>query len=336
MAKAIPAVAGLAGGILGAVTSPKGGGTSTSTSQQTMELPGWVTDQAKSNLWEANEITAKMPGPYKGQRVADLTPTQQTLAHLTAANIGSINPLFAHSLQAGQQLTGYNAPKVTADMLRDTDLSGYMSPYADAVKSSGLRTLERGRLQGQNTLDAGASMAKAFGGSRGEIQKAVLDSENARQKADFTAGVDDANFKQAQAAAVGDITRKLGVDQGNQAADLSSAGMRLNAATGLAGIGSSLQQNFLNAINAAMGGQTMIYANDQAKLDAKKALYDEERMDPVQRLQIKSGILSATPYGYTQTGMQQMPMPQGNPFMSGLGGASSMLGLVGQLGGLLK
>jgi hypothetical protein len=336
MAKAIPAVAGLAGGILGAVTSPKGGGTSTSTSSQTMELPGWVTDQAKSNLWEANTVAAQMPGPYKGQRVAELTPTQHRLAEMAVGNIGSINPLFAHSLQAGQQLTGYNAPKVTADMLRDTDLKPYMDPYADAVKNSGLRTLERGRLQGQNQLDAGASMAKAFGGSRGEIQKAVLDSENARQKADFTAGIDDANFRQAREAAIGDITRRIGVDQGNQNADLSSAGMRLNAATGLSGIASSLQQNFLNALQAGMGGQTMIYANDQAKLDAKKALYDEERMDPVQRLQLKQGILSSTPYGYTQTGMQQTPMPQGNQFMSGLGGASSMMGIIGQLGGLLK
>lgn len=310
-----------------------GGGTQTSTSKTTTELPGWIDDQAKSNLWEANSVAAGLD-TYKGQRVADMTPGMQSLINMSLGNVGSANPWFNTAAGTASSLTGYGAPTVTADMLKNTDLSGYMSPYADAVKKSGLDTLERGRLQGQNQIDAGASMSKAFGGSRGEIQKAVLDSENARQKADFTAGIDDANFKQAQQAAIGDITRKIGVDQGNQAADLSSAGMRLNAANGLAGIGAQQQNTFLTGLSSALAGQGLSQTQSQAILDAAKAQWDEENLLPLQRLQVKQGALAGTPYGSTTTGTQTQPAPQSNGFMQGLGAVASTIGTVGSLGGL--
>lgn len=309
------------------------GGTQTSTSTQTTSLPGWIDDQAKSNLWEANSVAAGLD-TYKGQRVADMTPGMQQLINMSFGNVGSANPWFNTAAGTASNLTGYGAPTVTADMLRNTDLSPYMSPYADAVKKTGLETLERGRLQGQNQLDAGASMSKAFGGSRGEIQKAVLDSESARQKADFTAGIDDANFKQAQAAAIGDITRKIGVDQGNQAANLSSAGMRLNAANGLAGIGAQQQSTFLSGLSSALAGQGLSQSQAQAVIDAAKAQWDEENLLPLQRLQVKQGALAGTPYGSTTTGTQTQPAPQSNGFMQGLGAVASTIGTLGSLGSL--
>lgn len=64
-------------------------------STQTVSLPGWVDQAAQENLRMANDVSGRMPGPYSGQRVADMTPGQLSAIDAINNNVGSTSADFA-------------------------------------------------------------------------------------------------------------------------------------------------------------------------------------------------------------------------------------------------
>lgn len=64
-------------------------------STQTVSLPGWVDQAAQENLRMANDVAGRMPGPYTGQRVADMTQGQLAGINTITNNIGSTAGDFA-------------------------------------------------------------------------------------------------------------------------------------------------------------------------------------------------------------------------------------------------
>lgn len=63
-------------------------------STQTVSLPGWVDQAAQENLRMANDVAGRMPGPYSGQRVADMTQGQLAGINAVTNNIGSTGADF--------------------------------------------------------------------------------------------------------------------------------------------------------------------------------------------------------------------------------------------------
>jgi hypothetical protein len=331
-AAAIPAAMSLAGGIAGAASS-KGGGTQTATTSSSTQLPDWVTGQAKSNLARANDVADNLMTPYAGPRVADLNNGQTNSIDTLWNGRGMSMPGYQQAQTTLNGLQSFDPRMISAGQLRDTDLTPYMNPFTQNVIDTSMQTLEQQRKQALAGVGGAAASQKAFGGSRQGVQEGVTNAQSAIGAGQLAAGLNQANFTQAQGAAGQDIASRFAADSANQNADLSGAGLRLNAANSGAANAGAAQQSWQQSVLAGLQGQSMLQGQDQAKLDAARQLYGEQQQYPVQQLSILQSALGQTPYGSTTTGQQQQQLPGGNGLMAGFGGALSGLGAAGSLFG---
>ena len=79
-------------------------------SSSTVSLPAWVDQAAQENLRMANDIAGKLPGPYTGQRVADMTPGQLSAIGAINQNVGSTNAQFENASNIAQNALQSAAP----------------------------------------------------------------------------------------------------------------------------------------------------------------------------------------------------------------------------------
>ena len=117
-----------------------------------------------------------------------------------------------------------NANAVTAGQIGQTNLDPYMNPYTQSVINATLPAMLQANALSQNQQGNAANSANAFGGSRQGVQQGVAQAQGAMNVGQMVAGLNSANFTQAQAAATGDINRNLTAQQANQSsqqADLS-------------------------------------------------------------------------------------------------------------------
>jgi hypothetical protein len=325
-AAGISAAAGLGSGLM---QMGKGsGGTQTQTQQNL--LPGWITDQSMQNYGDLTQASYNMPGPYTGQRVADLTPQQLQLIQQLYGNVGATNAGFQNALAGTNALMGFQGQTVTPQTLAGTNLNPYMNPYTQAVIDPSMRLLEQQRQQGLNQIASQAAQTRAFGGSRQGIAEAATNAQSNLLAGQLGANLWGQNFQQAQAAATGDITRNLQAQQYNQAAAQNAAALRGQMARQYGDLTGMQQTNYLAGINAAMGGQQMLTEQQQAQLNAQKALYEEQRMDPINRILLRQNFLNTTPY--SRTSISTAPGPSTDPLSTGLGTSATMLGMFGTLG----
>lgn len=313
------------------------GNAGTTNSTSTVQLPGWVNDAAQKNLDASYNVAQNMLGPYQGATYAQLTPGANANIAGLQSLVGSSQPAYNLAQSTLGGLTNYAAPQINSPTLANTNLSPYMNPYTDAVTRSGLQAIDIQRKQALNQNADQARAQDAFGGSRQGVQEGITNAAASMQAGQFAAQQGQQNFTQAQQAASTDITNNLNSQSQNAANMLSAAGLNAGAASSLAGVASQGQQANLQALMAALQGQTLAQADTQGKLNADKSAYDAAQQFPLQQLQIPSSILSATPYGSTTTGTQSQSYPS-NGLMQGLGAASSGIGILGNLfssGGLL-
>ncbi|HEY4031993.1 MAG TPA: hypothetical protein VGM25_16725 [Caulobacteraceae bacterium] len=222
------------------------------------------------NLDRATALANTPFQPYAGQQVAGFTP-DQTQAQAAYAGIGQ-GGVGSAPLQAGINLaTGvgqYQPQAVTAAPLTSVDLSGYMNPYSQQVIDSTLSDLNRQRnIQATNDAST-ATQAGAFGGSRSAVLQGLDDDNFARQAAQTAASLNQQNFSQAQAAAQGDLSRQLSASQANQNAGLQGAGLTLNAANALSGMGGQQLSQALQQAGALSTAGDAQQQNQQAQLNA--------------------------------------------------------------------
>lgn len=85
-------------------------------STQTVSLPGWVDQAAQENLRMANDVSGRMPGPYSGQRVADMTPGQLNAINAINQNVGSTAGQFNAASNLAATAFGSVAPSFQSAM----------------------------------------------------------------------------------------------------------------------------------------------------------------------------------------------------------------------------
>ena len=310
---------------------PSGGGGGTQTVVNKTELPQWVQDAGQKNLAAAYQVSDNLMGPYTGPRVADMTQGAQADIAGLQNNVGSTNPAFALAQNQAAGIGNYNPAQVQSGQLSNTDLSSYMNPYTQNVIGSGLQALDMQRMQALNQNGDQALRAGAFGGSRHGVTEGMTNAGAAMQAGTLASGLMAQNYSQAQNAANSDIGRNLQAQLANQQAGLSGAGLNLSAANSLGNLAQQGQQSFLAGNAAAMAGQQAMQQQNQNQLDASKQAYTDAQQFPLQQLQIPLQALGATPYGQTNT--QTGPGPTSNGLMTGLGAASSLVGMAGGLFG---
>lgn len=322
-AAGITAAAGLGGGLL---SMGKGsGGVATQTQQST--IPQGIQQRDSDNYDLAMQTAQQLKDPYGGQRVASLTPEQRDLIARMYGNVGSGNAAYDQASGMYNGLVGFNSGQITPQTMAGTNLQPYMSPYTQQIIDPAMKLMEQSRQQAIGQIAGNANQAHAFGGSRQGIAEGVTNSQSELQKGQFGADLYNKNFLNAQQMATGDITRDVAAQQSNMGARQWDAGFQGNLAGQITNNADKRQQNFLQGITAAMGGQQVLQSQQQAELDAAKKYYEEQRQQPLDVLGIRQNALSKSIYG---TGSQSTaPGPSSDPWMTGLGTAATVGGLMG-------
>ncbi|MEI9890921.1 MAG: hypothetical protein WDN45_10410 [Caulobacteraceae bacterium] len=250
------------------------------------------------NLDRAQTLADTPFQPYTGTQVAPFTPTQlQAQGALTGIGQGDVG---AGPLQSGinlaSQAGGYQPQGVTTTPLTGVDLSGYMNPYTQQVIDSTLGDLNRQQqIQDQNDASI-ATKAGAFGGSRSAVLQSLDHDNYARQAASALANLNQANFSQAQTAAQNDLSRRLAASQANQGAGLQAAGLSLNAANALAGMGGQQLNQALQRVGALSTAGDAQQQNQQAQLDAAYQQWQLAQQYPVQMQQLLNQAVGLVPH----------------------------------------
>src|SRR5262245_23931778 len=144
----------------------------TGTMQET-QLPGWIGQGWQDMYGQMTRASYEMPGPYTGQRVADLTPEQRNLIRQLYQNVGSTNAGYDQALGYTNALAGFTSPNVGVQRLGGMDLSPYMNPYTQSIINPSLTPMDQSLAQQQNAAATSAAQNRAFGGSRQGVQEAV-------------------------------------------------------------------------------------------------------------------------------------------------------------------
>jgi hypothetical protein len=281
---------------------------STTNGTQTYTPNAQYLDTLYGNVARAQGIANTPFQPYTGQQVASFTPTQLqaqgALTGIAADQVGAA-PLQS-AIGVAQGVSGYSPSTVTAQPLTSVDLSGYMNPYTSDVINTAMNDLGRQQQIADQGAASQATAAGAFGGSRSAVLQNLTDDSYARAMASTAASLNQANYGQAQSAAQSDLARALAAGQSNQSAGLQGAGLNLNAAGALAGMGNqqlSQAQQWASDLGTVGDAQQQ---NQQAQLNAAYQQWQLAQQYPIQMQQLLNSSLQLLPnYGTTATSQTQ-------------------------------
>lgn len=269
----------------------------TQTSTSTPVVPAEV-EAARRNLIQRAEAFAAQPfQPYTAQRFAEFTPDELAgfeAAREIAGASGALAPLTAELVGEGVAAT-----RGLATRLPETDLSGYMSPYTQAVLEPALRDIGERAAQERLRLGQQAARTGAFGGSRQAIAEAELERGTQRTMGDLSA--------RERAAAYNEALRQFRLDQERIPALYSGALGQVG--TGLAQTAARLGTEV--APLTQIGGAQR--ALEQAELDFQRQQFEEERDFPLRGIEVLRASLGLSPQvlgiGSTSTATTTAPGP---------------------------
>lgn len=260
------------------------------------------------NYASASNVADTPFQPYTGERVAAFNPTQiqGQGGLLAAANdpTGSYNLNRATGAVGG--LLNYQPQK-----LANTDLTPYMNPFQKQVIDASIAQNKFARDQQGVADNASATAAHAFGGTRQAVQRALTTEGYDRNDQQNLAGLNTANFQQAQQAAQGDITN-----------DITGANLRLNAGNSFANLSNQQLQDALTraGVISAVGDQ-----QHSQQQDVNDAAYEEFMRQinyPLQQQSIRNAAIGLLPNDGTSTSTQNKKYGLGDFLMAGISGAS--------------
>ena len=184
---------------------------------------------------------------------------------------------------------GYQPERVRAGSLLGQDIGAYMNPFTQNVTEQGLRDINRSRQIEQTRTAAGATAAKAFGGSRQGVAEAETNRAFDENALRFVGAQNAEAFRSAQAGAEADLRRQMEARLANQGAGLQANAQRTTAASTLANIGAQGQtMGFQGAQQLAQqGGMQQQFSQQQ--LDALRNLPLEQQQIINQSLGINVG-----------------------------------------------
>jgi len=221
------------------------------------EVPAYQ-EQAFKDLYAAGKQVAGMPFvPYTGPMVAGFSPDQLAAFEATRGLVGETQAFSP----VGQLQKLAQAP---------LDISGFMSPYQEAVIDPALRGIQERQDIAQQQAQEAALKSGAFGGSRGTILESEAQRPYIQAAADTEAALRESGYQQALQAAQ--------QQQGFQSGLLGDLyGQQLQGLGFLSGIGGQQQ------------------ALQQQALDASRGEFERALAFPAQQLAYLTGAISGVP-----------------------------------------
>jgi hypothetical protein len=246
-------------------------------STTTYQIPEYFKEIQERTLRRADVESQQPFQAYTGQRIAQLTPTEQQAGDVYSQQI----------LPQAGQLSAIGAQTFTPQMAQQ-----YMNPYENQVVQSALGDVERAYQGQQRALSTQAIQTGAFGGGREGVQRGVLGGEYLRQVGDVSGRLRQAGFESGAQRFAADRAAQLGSSQAQLAA--------------LAGASSGLAQFGAQERGIEQAGLT----------EAFRDFVEQQGFEQNQINQV-IGALAGAPirsYGEERTGFTSTPMQGPSPF----------------------
>jgi hypothetical protein len=296
-----------------------------------------IAPYAQNLLGQAAALTDTEMNPYmqyEGERVAQFSPLQQ-MSYENAATMQTQPQLQDATAMAGQAglgalNTGYTYNPFQTKAFNSPGMAeSYMSPYMQNVVDVQQREAIRQKQIADQGLQAQATKAGAFGGSRDAIMRSEADRNLATQLGSIQAtGLQNAyqqgmgQFNQEQGAT--QAAANLNAQQGQFGAGLGLQGLQtaLTSANTLGQLGNTqYQQNMgVNALQNQYGLQQQ--AQIQQDLTNKYQDYLNYQNYPYKQLGFMSDIVRGAPLTQTGSAVYQAPPSTAQTVASlGLGAA---------------
>lgn len=328
------------------------GGSSSSTKHEVSSntVNPYQMQQYQDNYTGAQSAAASLK-PYTGQVTAGFNDNQISAQGLLS-NIAS-DPRYAavnrqaidttQGLLAANPNTQVNAQPYNAAQIAGTDLSPYMNPFQSQVIDASIAQNQHARdIQGVQD-NAAATAAHAFGGSRQGVLQANTNAAYDRNNQQNIAGLNSANFLQAQNAAGVDVGARNASSQFNSGQNLNAqqlsisnalaqAGYKLNAAGQLVALNQAdlqrgtQQAGILSAVGDAQQQQ------QQTELGNAFNLYQSNNQLTLAQQQLLNQALGIIPLEQTNTS-DGTTTTKSNPGAMGILGGIAGLGLAAATGG---
>ena len=281
-----------------------GFGKQTSTNTTTPQVPADVEAARKDLLSRAQTLAAEPFPRYNQPQVAGFTPDQlaafQTTRNL-AAESGALGALTPELVQEG-----VTATRGLATTLPQTNLSGYMSPYTQAVLDPAIRDIEERAARSRLALGQQSARTGSFGGSRQAIAESELERGTQR-----TIGEESARQR---AAAYNQALTQFREDQ--QRIPALYAGALGQLGTGLTQTSNRLAAEAQPLLNIGSLQQAL----GQRNLDVLRSAFEEERDYPIRGIEVLRGALGITPSSLGVGNVQTSAAPGASPYSTILGG----------------
>jgi hypothetical protein len=249
---------------------------------------------------------------YKGPQVAGFTP-EEAAYKAAATSIGTGQGPQA-TRQAEQTLgdaaTGIGGVATAAgspSLLKDADLSGYMSQYTQGAIDPQLRAIRENARAQQSELGASAAQAGAFGGYRHGLQEQGIGQDMMQSMGDVTAKGYEQAFRSAQEAQQKDAQ----AESAGRAQELDAYGRLTNVAGQEASLGGQQQRDEMTRLKMMRDAGTDTRKMQQTAYDMQKAEHQKEMQYPEKQLDWMSTMLNKTPY--QNTTQSAAYTPQGGP-----------------------
>lgn len=271
------------------------------------------------NLEEARTTAAGLGQKQFADFSGNYATAEQQLRNLGIGGVGQTGTAEASRLSS--QLAGFTPQQIQAGTGAQY-MGAYQNPYENQVVQAALGDVELARQRAGLSDRAAATAAKAFGGSRQGVAEALTNEAALRNAASTAANLRSAGFNTAAQLGQTDAARMLAAAGSNQAADISGAGLRLNAAGQIGNLAAQQQNLGIAGSQAVMNAEAQRQALEQAKLDAARNL-------SLERLGISQAALGIQPAKLGETKTEPIYSNTGASVLGGaLGGAKlgSMIG----------
>lgn len=216
----------------------------------------------QGNYSTAQNNAGILAQPYPGQLTAGFTPTQVAAqGQLTGV---ATDPTYANnSAQATDAVSGIlgaqpmnttvNAQPVNASTIANTNLAPYENPFQSDVINATMGQIGQQRNTAMNSDTQSAIAANAFGNNRLGVNQALTNQLYDQDTASTLAGLNSANFTQAQAAAGQDANTNNSVNEFNSGQNVNAQQSSIANAQNKEGILNSSATNLSNLNTAALG-----------------------------------------------------------------------------------
>lgn len=290
-----------------------------------------VTSESNLSSWAGPGIadyiqkgTALANAPYQaytGPLTAGISPLQQQAFGIagglqTPASMGQATQMVGGAASKMGDL-GY---KPVGSDFNAQAAQQYMNPYLQASLEPQLAEARRQSQITQMGNAAKATQAGAFGGSRG----ALMDAETQRNLGTNLANITGQGYNTAYTNAMGqfnaDQQRKIQEGQFGTSFGLQALQGQQSAGTALGGLGVQEGNLVLANLSALAGAGTAQRGIEQQGIDALRAQYEEERLDPYKQIQFQQSLYQGLPVSTVTGSTATSPFQNLSAIGAGAGG----------------